>query len=39
MEVRREWWLLWEMEGRFTLAANDAGKARPGSLLPEEATP
>jgi RimJ/RimL family protein N-acetyltransferase len=39
MEVRREWWLLWEMEGRFALApaqgaqsaAGDEGSPRPAS--------
>jgi RimJ/RimL family protein N-acetyltransferase len=25
MEVRREWWLLWEMEGRFALRSKEEG--------------
>jgi RimJ/RimL family protein N-acetyltransferase len=34
MEVRREWWLLWEMEGRFALApaASNADAPTPESL-------
>jgi hypothetical protein len=32
MEVRREWWLLWEMEGRFALSARQpAGITEAGS--------
>ncbi len=42
MEVRREWWLLWEMEGRFQLSAKSAresaaeapGTEPPGGLTP-----
>lgn len=29
MEVRREWWLLWEMEGRFTLSPKSDGGGAP----------
>lgn len=34
MEVRREWWLLWDAEGRFEFAA----KAGTAQVLPAEAT-
>jgi len=38
METRREWWLLWEMEGRFDLASQvpllDVPEGRPGPSLP-----
>jgi RimJ/RimL family protein N-acetyltransferase len=37
MEVRREWWLLWEMEGRF-LSGTDSGNTVPGNE-PASTTP
>ena len=36
MEVRREWWLLWEMEGRFT-SEDDRGSQSPPAPAPREA--
>lgn len=36
MEVRREWWLLWEMEGRFT-SEDDRGSQAPPAPAPREA--
>ncbi len=36
MEVRREWWLLWEMEGRFT-SEDDRGSQAPPAPAPQEA--
>ena len=38
MEVRREWWLLWEMEGRFT-SEDDRGSQAPPAPAPEEPCP
>ncbi|MGE3076821.1 MAG: GNAT family N-acetyltransferase [Dehalococcoidia bacterium] len=39
MEVRREWWLLWEAEGRFAFASNQAPLSQSGpgsSALPDQ---
>ena len=38
MEVRREWWLLWEMEGRFQLGREQA-QSSPAEAGPDSGSP